>query len=162
MYFSLTDIRMHGTVTLEGEHYPVEGHGWLDREWSSRFLRSDQRGWDWFALRLDDGSRLMVFRVGEGGGAFRSGTRIDPQGRVHSLASDEIALEVLEYRHTDQGRVPVVWRVDIEPRSLSFVVRAPAGEYWNDGLYPYWESPVSVTGSATGEGYMELTGYHRQ
>ncbi|MCK7544925.1 carotenoid 1,2-hydratase [Marinobacter bryozoorum] len=159
MYFSLTDIAIEGEVVLDGQSHSVSGLGWLDREWSSRFLRSDQRGWDWFALRLDDGSRLMVFRVGDGDNAYRSGTWVDPQGQVHSLASDEIDLAALDYREINQGRVPVAWQLDIPDRGLSLEIRAPLGTYWNEGLYPYWESPVSVSGSVDGSGYMELTGY---
>lgn len=159
MYFSLTDIAIQGEVVLDGHSYKVAGLGWLDREWSSQFLRSDQRGWDWFALRLDDGSRLMVFQVGDGDGAFRSGTWVDPQGEAHSLGTDEIELAALDYRDIKPGRVPVAWQLDIPAMGLSLRVSAPPGTYWNDGLYPYWESPVSVSGSVDGSGYMELTGY---
>ncbi|MGM0571575.1 lipocalin-like domain-containing protein [Marinobacter sp.] len=161
MYFSLTDIAIEGEVVLDGQSHSVSGPGWLDREWSSQFLRSDQRGWDWFALRLDDGGRLMLFQVGDGDDAFRSGTWIDPRGQVHSLAPDQIRLERTGYRNTGRGRVPVRWRVEVPSRSLALEIQAPSGEYWNDGLYPYWESPVSVSGSASGHGYMELTGYDR-
>lgn len=159
MYFSLIDIGITGTVTLDGQDYQVTGTGWLDREWSSRFLRSDQQGWDWFALRLESGGRLMVFRVGRGEDAFVSGTWVDPAGGAHPLTGEQIALTILEHRQSGDGRVPVSWQIRVPSRGLDLRVHAPAGEYWNLGLYPYWESPVTVTGSESGEGYMELTGY---
>ncbi|MFC4259780.1 lipocalin-like domain-containing protein [Marinobacter lacisalsi] len=161
MYFSLTDIGITGTVTVDGTEHQVNGTGWLDREWSSQFLRSDQQGWDWFALRLENGGRLMVFRVGRGEGGFRSGTWRGPDGNVHSLSADQIQLTASVWRATDHGRVPAEWRIEVPSRGIDLIVGAPEGEYWNRGLYPYWESPVTVTGTHSGEGYMELTGYHR-
>lgn len=159
MYFSLIDIDISGTVTLEGVDHTVSGTGWLDREWSSQFLRSDQQGWDWFALRLDDGGRLMAFRVGRDDHAFRAGTWVGAQGDVHALTSGQLRLTPVSHRNTGRGRVPDAWRIQVPSRNLDLTVQAPAGEYWNPGLYPYWESPVTVSGSDEGEGYMELTGY---
>ena len=159
LYFSLTDIAINGTVTVDDTEYRVAGTGWLDREWSSQFLRSDQQGWDWFALRLDDGSRLMAFRVGRDEDAFLSGTRVDTDGGVHSLSQGEIQLTPESYRETEQGDIPVTWRIEVPSVELDLVVEAPQGDYWNDGFYPYWESPVTVSGTVDGEGYMELTGY---
>ena len=161
MYFSLTDIAINGTVTVDGTEHQVTGTGWLDREWSSQFLRSDQQGWDWFALRLDNGGRLMVFRVGRGEKAFLSGTWLGPDGSVHSLSAEQIQLTPTGQRDTDHGRIPAEWRIEIPSHGLDLIIGAPKGEYWNRGLYPYWESPVTVTGTHTGKGYMELTGYHQ-
>ncbi|SFR62291.1 Predicted secreted hydrolase [Marinobacter daqiaonensis] len=159
MYFSDPDIAMEGTVTIGGEPHSVSGTGWLDREWSSQFLRSDQEGWDWFALRLDTGARLMAFRVGRGDNAYLSGTWIDPAGVTSALGPKDLVLSPLGLRDTGGGRIPDRWRIDVLPEALTFTVTAPEGSYWNRGAYPYWESPVTVSGDASGEGYMELTGY---
>lgn len=161
MYFSLTDIAINGTVTLEGTEYAVSGTGWLDREWSSQFLRSDQQGWDWFALRLENGGRLMVFRVGRDDDAFLSGTWVDAEGRVRSLSPGQIRLAAVTERDTAHGAVPTTWRIEVPAHDLKLTMAAPEGVYWNHGLYPYWESPVTVAGSHTGAGYMELTGYYQ-
>ena len=55
--------------------------------------------------------------------------------------------------------VPVRWRIEVPEQGVDLELSAPPGNYMNQGLYPYWESPVGVSGSHTGEGYMELTGY---
>jgi predicted secreted hydrolase len=39
------------------------------------------------------------------------------------------------------------------------VVEAINDEAWMDTTVPYWEGPVTVTGSHDGEGYLEMTGY---
>jgi predicted secreted hydrolase len=60
------------------------------------------------------------------------------------------------------GPVPTRWRLTVPDHGVDLMLSAPPGNYTNDGLYPYWESPVTVTGSHTGVGYMELTGYSGQ
>ncbi|TGN39554.1 carotenoid 1,2-hydratase [Marinobacter confluentis] len=163
MYFSLTDLDISGTVTMDGTTHQVRGKGWFDREWSSQLLKTGQQGWDWFALHLDDGHKLMAFRLreDEGGRDFRSGTWIAPDGTATSLGPDQIELSGEGWRESETGRVPERFRLQIPDAELDIEVVAPEGQYWNAGLYPYWESPVTVEGSHTGVGYMELTGYSK-
>ena len=103
----------------------------------------------------------MVFRVGRGEEAFRSGTWVAADGSVHALSGDQVRMTPRSYRETGHGQVPAAWRIRVPTYGVEVTVQAPEGEYWNRGLYPYWESPATVTGSHRGEGYMELTGYAR-
>ncbi|GGE65261.1 iron ABC transporter permease [Streptosporangium jomthongense] len=155
MYFSLVDIAITGEVTLGDDVLEVKGKGWFDREWSSQLLKTGQKGWDWFALHLDTGDKLMAFRLRDDSGSFRSGTWIPEGGHPVPLNSGELSLQELERR---KG-VPVRWHLKVPAYQVSLELGAPAGNYLNRGLYPYWESPVSVSGSHDGVGYMELTGY---
>ncbi|MDN6319621.1 MAG: carotenoid 1,2-hydratase [Marinobacter sp.] len=155
MYFSLVDIAITGRVTLDGEVLTVRGKGWFDREWSSQLLKTGQKGWDWFALHLDSGDKLMAFRLRDDSGSFYSGTWIPAEGDPVPLSSEELNLQALDQR---KG-VPVRWRLSVPAYQVDLELIAPPGDYLNRGLYPYWESPVSVSGSHQGEGYMELTGY---
>jgi len=159
MYFSLVDLKIEGTVTLGDKTLDVTGQGWFDREWSSQFLKAGQQGWDWFALHLEDGHKLMAFRLREDEGAFVSGSWIAPDGKVEVLDEGDLKLEPAGWHESPRGRVPVRWRLTLPARQVELALEAPEGNYWNTGLYPYWESPVSVTGSHQGVGYMELTGY---
>lgn len=160
MYFSLVDLRIEGTVTLGRETLEVSGKGWFDREWSSQFLKGGQQGWDWFALHLDGGEKLMGFRLREDDGAFLAGSWIRAGGEVDALGSEDLTLLPTSWHESEQGRVPVEWRLTIPQYDVDLTITAPPGNYWNTGLYPYWESPVSVAGSHPGVGYMELTGYN--
>ncbi|MGC8119844.1 lipocalin-like domain-containing protein [Marinobacter sp. VGCF2001] len=155
MYFSLVDLRIEGTVTLDGKTLSVTGTGWFDREWSSQFLKAGQQGWDWFALHLDSGDKLMAFRLREDEGGFRSGTWIPAQGEPVALKPGELAIDATG---NPQG-YPRRWQITVPRFGVALEVAAPEGDYLNAGFYPYWESPVSVGGSHTGVGYMELTGY---
>ncbi|MDO6443311.1 lipocalin-like domain-containing protein [Marinobacter sp. 2_MG-2023] len=155
MYFSLVDIAISGEVRLDGEVLPVTGKGWFDREWSSQLLKTGQKGWDWFALHLDGGDKLMAFRLRDDSGSFLSGTWLPAGGDPVPLRPEQLNLKELE-RDND---VPVRWLLRIPDYQVELQLNVPPGDYLNRGLYPYWESPVSVSGSHTGEGYMELTGY---
>ena len=159
MYFSLVDLQITGEVTLAGNTHQVSGKGWFDREWSSQFLKAGQQGWDWFALHLDDGHKLMAFRLRGEERDFLSGSWIRPDGGVTALQHDQLAIAGSAYQKSDQGQVPTQFRLTLPGQGVDITVTAPAGNYWNSGLYPYWESPVSVTGTHQGVGYMELTGY---
>lgn len=159
MYFSLVDLRIEGTVTFGDETLEVSGRGWFDREWSSQFLKTGQQGWDWFALHLEGGHKLMAFRLREEDGAFMSASWIKADGELESLGGDDFTLAPADWAESQQGRVPTRWRLRIPEHAVDLTIAAPPGDYWNNGLYPYWESPVSVTGSHDGVGYMELTGY---
>lgn len=163
MYFSYTDLEISGRVTLDGQTHEVQGLGWFDREWSSQFLRSDQQGWDWLALHLDSGARLMGFQLREGDAGFRSGTWVSADGDSRALSGQELTLTPLQQRQTDRGDVPVSWRIEVPSEDLDLTVEAVPGDYWNNGLYPYWESPIRVrqtgAGAVIGSGYLEMTGY---
>ncbi|TYC55443.1 carotenoid 1,2-hydratase [Marinobacter sp. BW6] len=155
MYFSLVDLQIDGTVTLVDQTLEVSGKGWFDREWSSQFLKSGQQGWDWFALHLDSGDKLMAFQLREEDGGFRAGTWIPADGEPTVLGADQVSLTPL----TESDGYPRAWQLSVPDFGVNLEIAAPAGDYRNTGLYPYWESPVSVSGSHGGVGYMELTGY---
>ncbi|MEX2474745.1 lipocalin-like domain-containing protein [Marinobacter sp.] len=159
MYFSLVDIAILGSLTIGETTYQVSGQGWFDREWSSQFLKAGQQGWDWFSLHLDSGDKLMVFRLRQSDGDYLSGTWINPERNPVALEPEQLEVTADHQRETARGEVPVRWRIRVPSRGVDLTVEAPEGEYWNLGRFPYWESPVSVTGSHRGEGYMELTGY---
>ena len=89
-YYSQPFYAARGTLTLDGQPIPVTGTAWLDREWSSQPLAEGQQGWDWFALTLDGGARVMVYRMRQDEGAYLAGTWIDPDGTPHPLRPDQI------------------------------------------------------------------------
>ena len=71
------------TAPSPGGAVKVTGQAWLDREWSSQPLDRTQRGWDWIALHLDDGRKLMAAQV-RGDAPFLFGSLIAPDGTVTS------------------------------------------------------------------------------
>ena len=62
-YFSQPFFKATGSITIDDKPVDVTGQAWMDREWSSQPLASDQTGWDWFSLHLNGGEKLMLFRL---------------------------------------------------------------------------------------------------
>ena len=151
-YYSQPFYRVAGRLSLPEGAVEVSGLAWLDREWSSQPLDRSQSGWDWFAFHLDNGRKLMAARV-RGAEPFLFGSLIDPDGRVRVLDGGDIALR------PGQGTPPVSWTVELPGEGLALAVEAvnPASRMTTS--VPYWEGPVRVTGSVTGRGYLEMTGY---
>ncbi|QFU21325.1 carotenoid 1,2-hydratase [Shewanella eurypsychrophilus] len=161
-YYSQPFIKVSGTVNLDGIEHQVSGNAWLDREWSSQFLNKAQAGWDWFALRLSDGSTLMLFQLRgqtDQQPSFYSGRRMFADGSGRNIASKDIQLKVASWHTIDSVRYPVAWQITIASEDINIHTQAlnPAAKV--PLSVSYWEGPVIVSGSHEGEGYMELTGY---
>lgn len=166
MYYSQPFWRVEGEVTLDGETRRVSGQGWLDREWSSQMLEPGQTGWDWVSLHLDDGRKLMAYRLrggGESGDDFLFGNLISPHGRATSLGAGEMSLTPLARHEVAGRRLPTQWRLRIPGQAIDLRLAAPHAERWMPTSVPYWEGEVKVTDHASGEargvGYLEMTGY---
>jgi predicted secreted hydrolase len=171
-YYSLPRLVTRGTLAIDGQHYDVTGSSWMDHEFGSSVLETDQVGWDWFGLQFDDGRELMLYQMRRRDGSrdpFSSGTLMNRHGSIVRLTRDDYVLEPLEtWRSEATGtRYPTRWRVTIPSQRLAFEVRAAMP---NQELHTprstnvtYWEGAVDVTdvtNGARGRGYAELTGYN--
>ncbi len=169
-YYSIPRIATRGELERGTQRLGVEGNTWFDREWGSGALASDQEGWDWFALQLDDGSALMFHALRKRGGArdpFSAGTWIEPDGTARGLKSAEVAIEVLEHwRSPRGGSYPARWRLRLPDLGLDLDLEPVLADQELDTTPRYWEGAVDVSGTRdsrqlSGRGYVELTGYAR-
>ncbi|WP_347905402.1 lipocalin-like domain-containing protein [Pseudomonas purpurea] len=159
-YYSQPFFQASGSLQIDGETYQVSGPAWLDREWSSQPLGAAQTGWDWFSLHLNDGTKLMLFRVRQqDGGAYLTGTWIDAQGVPQHLSSDEISLTPLASTEVAGRTLPTRWSIKIPGQGLDIQSAALNPAAWMNLRIPYWEGPVQFSGSHAGQGYLEMTGY---
>lgn len=167
-YYSYTRLAAQGTITFAGETHRVTGTAWLDREWSTSALASNQSGWDWFALQLDNGYDLMLYRLRlEDGGSdpASAGSLVDPQGEKIPLESQDFRLEVTDRWESPRGgRYPIGWRIAVPGRELHLEVEPLLAAQELDLSVRYWEGAVRVRGEhhgrpVAGVGYVELTGY---
>ncbi len=62
-YYSQPRMETAGTLRVDGTQWRVEGSTWMDHEFGTSQLGPALAGWDWLALRLDDGSALMLYRL---------------------------------------------------------------------------------------------------
>lgn len=157
-YYSMPGLEVSGTLWLRDGPVAVTGTAWFDHEWSSQPLAADQTGWDWFSLSFDSGDRLMAFWL-RGAERFGSATWIGPDGQATPLTDAEIAARPLDWHQVAGRDVPTRWQVDVPSRGLDVTVQALNPDAWMGGRFPYWEGPVTVTGSRNGQGYLEMTGH---
>ncbi len=159
-YYSQPFFIVTGTLTLPDGAVAVEGEGWLDREWSSQPLAPQQEGWDWVSLGFDDGSRMMGFQLREQDGhRFTSGTWIDPDGTAHPIDHGAVRFAPLEHAQVAGREVPVRWRITWDDGGIDITTEPLNPQAWMDTSVPYWEGPLRFSGTHTGRGYLEMTGY---
>ena len=158
-YYSQPFYSVTGTLNLPDGPIQVSGKAWLDREWSSQPLASDQTGWDWFSLHFATGEKLMAFRLRDSGQGFTSATWIASDGRTEPQSPGTLRVTPLEMSRVAGRDIPVRWRVEMPNKGIS-VETAPLNEAsWMATRFPYWEGPISFSGSHDGLGYLEMTGY---
>jgi len=159
-YYSQPHLRVSGSLMIDGKSVAVTGQGWIDREWSSQPLASNQTGWDWFSLHLQSGDKLMLFRLRHADGKhFYAGNWIGADGRSVGLESKSIVMTPGATTRIAGRGVPTSWTLSIPSRKLEITTAPVNPRSWMDARFKYWEGPVKVSGSHAGEGYLEMTGY---
>lgn len=166
-YYSIPRLKTRGRLRVGDHAYAVAGLSWLDREWSTSALASNQAGWDWFALQLHDGRDLMFYRLRRDDGSadrWSAGSLSDPAGIPRALSLADLALTPTRWWQAGDGvRYPVGWRLAWR-EGETWHVEAVFDEQRMDLGVRYWEGMVDVLqGAADGEligrGYLELAGY---
>ncbi|SNR51498.1 lipocalin-like domain-containing protein [Puniceibacterium sediminis] len=159
-YYSQPFYQVSGTLTLPDGDIAVTGQAWLDHEWSSQPLNEDQDGWDWLSLHFEDGSKMMGFGLRSGSGAhFTSATWVTPVGETTAYGDGALALEPLETARVAGRDLPVRWRVTLPARGIDIVTEPLNPQSWMGTGFPYWEGPIRFSGTHSGSGYLEMTGY---
>ncbi|MBV8729080.1 MAG: carotenoid 1,2-hydratase [Acidobacteriia bacterium] len=165
-YVSLPRLAVEGT--LNG--VAVGGLAWMDHEWFSSQLAADQVGWDWFSIQLDNGTELMLFELRRADGSidpYSSGTYVDRGGRASHLKHTDFELKPLEtWRSPKTGaRYPIRWRISVPSLKLQTECTAAVPQQElvaeNENENTYWEGAVTYSGSTSGMGYLEMTGYNK-
>jgi predicted secreted hydrolase len=166
-YYSRPQLAVDGTLSVADRTRTVSGTAWLDHEWSSEYLATDARGWDWIGINFDDGRALMAFRIRRADGSeYWTG------GAIREASGASRALDPGSVRFTPQKQwrskrtgidYPIAFRVEAGPLDITLDPllddqeldsRASVGTV-------YWEGAVRALagGHQVGRGYLELTGY---
>jgi predicted secreted hydrolase len=145
----------------------------MDHEFGTSFLETEQVGWDWFSIQLDDGRELMIFEIRRADGSIdprSSGTFIAPDGRATHIPFGEFTLTPVERWRSERSGAsyPVRWSVAVPAYELYLTVAAAFNDQELSATQStgvtYWEGSIEVRGRAgagevTGRGYLEMTGY---
>ncbi len=159
-YYSMPWLQVSGSLQLDGNNTPVSGQAWLDREWTSALLAADQQGWDWLALHLDDGSALMLYQLRSRSGApFRFAKWMAHSGESRTFSAAQIEMDPLAFTRLAGRQIPTQWRIGLPEMGLDIRVTPLNPAVYLPLSQPYWEGAVFVTGSHSGRGFLEMTGY---
>ncbi|MGF1727690.1 lipocalin-like domain-containing protein [Photobacterium nomapromontoriensis] len=159
-YYSAPFLALRGQLELDGKTYQVSGEGWYDREWSSAGLSENQLGWDWFSIRLDDGRALMLYQIREKDQQpYILGSLSQSDGTKTNLTAADIHLSPVSFTAHEGKNYPLDWIVDIPSQQIKLRVNVVRKAQWLPFVFSYWEGPITVSGSHSGQGFMELTGY---
>ena len=159
-YYSQPFYTISGTLDLPEGAVEVTGQAWLDREWSSQPLTEDQSGWDWFSLHFDDGQKLMGYRLRSSlDPPYTMATWIGADGTPIAYDDGALAAEPLTESDVEGRQIPTSWRLLLPDRGLDITVSALNPNSWMSTTVAYWEGPVRASGSHSGRGYLEMTGY---
>lgn len=163
-YYSQPNFTATGTITIDDKHADVSGLAWLDHEWSSQPLAADQAGWDWFALHLATGEKLMLFQLrqtqGKGQGKPTvAGNWLGLDGRSTALSPERITMTPTATTDVAGRAIPTHWRIAIPGRGFEIESSPLNPRSWMGTSFPYWEGPIHFDGTHKGVGYLEMTGY---
>jgi len=172
-YFSYTRMKTSGTVLIGGKTYKVLGTSWMDHEYSSNQLNDELSGWDWFSLKLDNQTELMLYqlRLKTGGvDSFSSGTLVSADGIARHLKKNEFIIKPLTQWKSKRSGItyPLGWELELPSLGIKLNL---SPDLYDQELYnlrsisaSYWEGSVTVEGAISGDpvkgkGYVELVGY---
>jgi predicted secreted hydrolase len=159
-YYSQPFFKAAGNIAIDDKPIEVTGLAWMDREWSSQPLAQDQTGWDWFSLHLNSGEKLMLYRLRERNGQSNLfGNLIALDGRSVEIAAADNSITPTVFTDIEGRKVPTAWRVVIPAHGLKIETVPLNARSWMGTSFAYWEGPIAFSGSHSGVGYLELTGY---
>jgi predicted secreted hydrolase len=175
-YISLTRLSTSGAIELSNKKFAVTGISWMDHEFFTQQLDSNQTGWDWLSLQLEDHTELMLFHIRRKDGSidpYSAGTYVDVNGKTTHLHSSDFKLEPVGENWTSPltgAAYPIHWKIAIPKLGIELEAKTPLGSQELTGsttLVPnYWEGAIVLTGKRNaqplrGAGYLEMTGYDR-
>jgi predicted secreted hydrolase len=179
-------MESRGTITVNGQTKRViSGQFWLDHQWGDFTQAPDATtfiGWDWFSVRLIDGSFLLVYRIrnavtGQLINTF--GTYVPPQqGKKNSLmkvvplTASDLTIKVNSTWKSPGTNTewPLDWNIKVQARAglpaMEFNTKpiVTDSEVQLGQFPPYWEGPEVVAGKKNqfpigGLAHLESTGY---
>lgn len=167
-YITFTRLDVTGTHSQKEKKTQFTGVAWMDHEFSSSQLSSEQIGWNWSSLILDDGSELMAYVMRREDGRIDANSRltlISPSGEKTEHKGNSFAwTPIRTWTSPETGAsYPVEYEISWNNRRLHIRPFSENQELIGSiGKFEYWEGACEVfdeDGRRIGLAYTELTGY---
>ena len=164
-YYSAPFISIEGELTqaidtVTTAPIKLKGQAWFDKEWTSQLLDTGTQGWDWLSLHLDDGNKIMAFRMRlKNQDDYVTGSYITSTGEQITLQPGDLTLQPVSVKKVDGRQLPLIWKLMIPSKKIDLTISTLKDKQWNNAAVPYYEGMVKIEGSHGGVGFLELTGY---
>ena len=159
-YYSQPHIQVSGKLELPIGIVEVSGNAWFDHEWTSQYLSPLAQGWDWFSIHFDDGAKLMLFNMRhEQDEDYWSGTLITTNAEIVHLSQSDIQGKVSKRDKVEGRLLPLYWSIQLPNQQIDIQIAPMQTKQWNPGVFSYYEGGTVISGSHSGVGFIELTGY---
>ena len=164
-YYSAPFISIEGELTqaidtVTTAPIKLKGQAWFDQEWTSQLLDTGTQGWDWLSLHLDDGNKIMAFRMRlKNQDDYVTGSYITSTGEQITLQPGDLTLQPVSVKKVDGRQLPLIWKLIIPSKKIDLTISTLKDKQWNNAAVPYYEGMVKIEGSHGGVGFLELTGY---
>jgi predicted secreted hydrolase len=174
-YYSRPLMAVTGTLLDHQQTLQVTGNAWMDHQWGN-FLALGGGGWDWFSIQLNNQSEMMVYVIRNASGQISSlyGDYLNTEGKVTQLPSNTLSVKALNHWISPLTAInyPSGWQIRVNDPHLQLSLTLQP-ELKNQELVAlqstgniYWEGAVGIQGqeaghAVQGQGYVELTGYHK-
>ena len=163
-YYSRSRLNISGTLKIHGNSETVTGTAWFDHQWGD--FSTAQLSWDWFSLQLDNNSDIMIYQLRDKSNRpiLYTGS-ITENGKTEILMSSDFSLNKGKKWVSNKTGIsyPVEWQIKIPAKNIAVTTRSILNDSEFDATLTtyniYWEGAVQVTGTHTGQGFMELSGY---
>ncbi len=160
-YYSRPRMAAAGTLTVAGQPQAVTGELWFDRQWGLALVQPNVR-WDWFSLRLADGTEIMLFHFRDAQAPVFFGTWIPASGDPVTLSAGDFQITTAATWTSPATGVTygTEWNVSVAPPDadvapLDLVVAAVADNQEFDARAStfniYWEGLCRITGTQAGQ-----------
>ena len=172
-YYSYPRLATGGEIRVGDQTYQVAGESWFDHEFSTSSLGTEQVGWDWFCLQLDNHEEVMLYVMRDKSGAMdpvSEGTWIHADGKPERLPPGSFTIEKTSTWRSPATKAiyPAGWHIVVPGHHADLAVSPAMADQElrlsKMGTLNYWEGACTVNGTIGGTkvggvGYTELTGY---
>jgi len=155
-HYSRPRMVAEGTLRAGGATLDLSGTMWFERQWGLDQTDPSQR-WDWFSLRLDDGTDIMWFEFPGNDGPVAYGTLVPPSGPARPILPDDISIvrSATWLSATTGLEYDVGWSIELPREGIMLTLAAVAEDSEFDARLTtrniYWEGLCTLEGSVFGQ-----------
>jgi len=172
-YYSATWMQASGRMVADRQGQDINGTFWMDHQWGDFGADARAYDFDWFSLRFDDGSQMMLYRFLGPDGApltqYDTGTYVAPDGTASPVGSFTLtplgrpfvasaADQPSPLAGADQT-YPQAWRIEVAQPRLDLIVRPIVRDQFirNTDVRSFLEEACTITGDKSGHAFVEIS-----